>query len=43
MTKFTPLAGSFSRRRALQVGSAGVLGLSLPQWLSLQARGQRTL
>ena len=39
MTKLTPLAGSFSRRRALQVGSAGVLGLSLPQWLAMQAQG----
>lgn len=29
--------GSFSRRRALQVGSAGVLGLSLPHWLAMQA------
>ncbi len=37
MTKLTPLTGSFSRRRALQVGSAGVLGLSLPQWLAMQA------
>ncbi len=37
MTTLTPLAGSFSRRRALQVGSAGVLGLSLPQWLAMQA------
>lgn len=26
-----------NRRRAIQIGSAGVLGLSLPQWLSLQA------
>ena len=38
MTKLRPFSGSFSRRRALQVGSAGVLGLSLPQWLSLQAQ-----
>ena len=38
MTKLMPFSGSFSRRRALQVGSAGVLGLSLPQWLSLQAQ-----
>jgi len=28
---------SFSRRRALQLGSASVLGLSLPQWLALQS------
>ncbi len=27
-----------SRRRALQIGAAGVLGLSLPQWLALQAQ-----
>lgn len=27
-----------SRRRALQTGAAGVLGLSLPEWLCLQAR-----
>ena len=26
-----------NRRRAIQIGSAGVLGVSLPQWLSLQA------
>ncbi|MBS0201872.1 MAG: DUF1501 domain-containing protein [Planctomycetes bacterium] len=33
-----PLPGSMTRRRALQVGSAGVLGLSLPEWLAIQAR-----
>ena len=37
MSTLSPLANSFSRRRALQVGSAGVLGLSLPQWLAMQA------
>ena len=26
-----------SRRRALQVGTAGVLGLSMPQWMAIQA------
>lgn len=26
-----------SRRRALQVGAAGVLGLSMPQWMAIQA------
>lgn len=39
MSTLLPLAQSFSRRRALQVGSAGVLGLSLPQLLALQASG----
>lgn len=29
---------SIPRRRAIQVGSTGVLGLSLPQWLAIQAR-----
>ncbi len=38
MSKLSPLAGSWSRRRALQIGSAGVLGLSLPQWLEMQAQ-----
>ena len=38
MAMIPPLSGSFSRRRALHVGTAGVLGLSLPQWLALQAR-----
>ena len=38
MGRLSPLAGSLSRRRALQVGSAGVLGLSLPQWLAVQAQ-----
>ena len=33
----TTLPGSWNRRRALQVGSAGVLGLSMPQWLAVQA------
>jgi hypothetical protein len=33
-----PLSGPLSRRRALQIGSAGVLGLSLPEWLAIQAR-----
>ena len=37
MSTLSPLTNSFSRRRALQVGSAGVLGLSLPQWLAMQA------
>ncbi|MFM9964653.1 MAG: DUF1501 domain-containing protein [Planctomycetaceae bacterium] len=29
---------SWSRRRALQLGATGVLGLSLPQWLAVQAQ-----
>jgi len=33
-----PRLESFSRRRALQIGSTGVLGLSLPQLLGLSAR-----
>ncbi len=33
-----PFPGSLSRRRALQVGSIGVLGLSFPQWLRIQAQ-----
>ena len=33
----SPVSLPFSRRRALQVGACGVLGLSLPQWLSMQA------
>ena len=37
MSKPTSLLGSWNRRRALQVGSAGVLGLSLPQWMAVQA------
>ena len=36
----TPFSDSSSRRRALQVGSAGVLGLSLPQWLAIQAQAE---
>ena len=38
MTLSLPPSGSLSRRRALQMGSVGVLGLSLPQWLAVQAR-----
>ncbi len=38
MTFQMPLPVSFSRRRALQVGAAGVLGVSLPQWLAIQAQ-----
>ena len=34
------LSGSLSRRRALQVGSVGVLGLSMPEWLAIQARAE---
>ena len=30
--------GSFPRRRALQIGSAGVLGMSLPDWLAMQTQ-----
>jgi Protein of unknown function (DUF1501) len=38
MKRLTPQTGSLTRRRALQVGSAGVLGLSLPQWLAMQVQ-----
>lgn len=38
MSKPSSMSASWSRRRALQVGSAGVLGLSLPQWLAVQAQ-----
>jgi hypothetical protein len=40
MSLSNPFDGSLSRRRALQVGSAGVLGLSMPQWLALQAQAE---
>src|SRR5438552_8299456 len=32
--------GALSRRQLLQVGAAGVLGLSLPQWLRAEAKGR---
>ena len=31
------LSGSVTRRRALQIGSAGVLGLSLPEWFAMRS------
>ncbi|MBI3865039.1 MAG: DUF1501 domain-containing protein [Planctomycetia bacterium] len=34
----SPSSLPLSRRRTLQVGAAGVLGLSLPQWLAIEAR-----
>ncbi len=37
ISKSLSMSPSWTRRRALQVGSAGVLGLSLPQWLAAQA------
>jgi len=39
MTKLAPLSGAYSRRQALQVGAAGILGLSLPEWLRIEACG----
>src|SRR5579872_1012433 len=33
----SPSSLPLSRRRTLQVGTVGVLGLSLPRWLALQA------
>ena len=39
MKRFLQLRETMNRRRAIQIGSAGVLGVSLPDWLSLQARG----
>ncbi len=39
----SPLSLPLSRRRSLQVGAAGVLGLSLPQWLALQARAASSI
>ena len=38
MTLPMPSTVSFSRRRALQLGSLGVLGLSLPQWLAVKTQ-----
>ena len=33
----SPISLPLSRRRALQIGAAGVLGMSLPQWLATEA------
>ena len=40
MSQPNPLSGSLSRRRVMQSASAGILGLSLPQWLAIQARAE---
>lgn len=37
MARLTRSSETFSRRRAIQIGSVGVLGCSLPHWLSLQS------
>ena len=41
MTKFGSPWAPIPRRRALQIGSAGILGLSLPTWNALQAQTTR--
>ena len=38
MSHTSSSSARWPRRRALQVGSAGVLGLSLPQWLAVQTQ-----
>ena len=35
-------SSTVSRRRALQIGSTGILGLSLPQWMQIQALASST-
>ncbi len=39
----SPLTLPLSRRKALHIGAAGVLGMSLPQWLAAQATSAQTV
>ena len=45
MSKFVQSLETVTRRRAIAIGSAGVLGISLPHWMSLQslASSDRTM